>query len=180
MTLALPAVRSRVHLRSLAFWMCTVALVAGWFVTIRPRALGGPAGFVMVRGVSMEPTYHTGDLVVVRARPSYHRGDVIAYRVPEGDVGAGAIVIHRIVGGDGAHGFDMLGDNNPARDDWHPRDADIVGSAWLLVPRAGAILAKTQNPAMAASLAMAVTVAILIVPPDKKNKKDRRRGRYRI
>src|SRR5437868_9645307 len=55
----------------------TVAVV-GWFVALRPAQLGGPATFVVVQGVSMEPTYHTGDLVISHRQSSYAVGDVVA------------------------------------------------------------------------------------------------------
>ncbi len=158
--------------QSIAWWACTVAVLAGWFVALRPRALGGPAAYVMVRGVSMEPTYHTGDLVVTRARRTYRAGDIVAYRVPAGDVGAGAIVIHRIVGGDGIRGYVLRGDNNSSDDDWHPTDRDVAGEAWVLIPVAGKALAKLQDPRLLASLAAALTVMMVMLwDPRKKQKR---------
>src|SRR5947199_8150681 len=87
-----------------------------WAHFLRPESLGGNAGYVLVSGQSMEPRYHTGDLVLVERRQSYRPGQVIAYRVPKGDPMAGAQVIHRIIGGDAEHGFVVRGDNRTAPD----------------------------------------------------------------
>ncbi len=89
-------------------------LVGLWAVTLRPQAIGGPAVFVAVRGSSMLPTYENGDLVVVEAASRYAVGEVVAYRVPTGEVGEGKVVLHRIVDGDGEHGFVLQGDHNTA------------------------------------------------------------------
>src|SRR5437763_12887947 len=116
----------------------------------------------MVRGVSMEPTYHTGDLVIARAQPSYSVGDIVAYKVPQGDVGAGLTVIHRIVGGSAGSGYVIQGDNNPAPDDWHPKLANIEGKAWVLIPRGGQLLAFLHAPIPLAALAASVAVSMIV------------------
>src|SRR5438034_11407927 len=87
-----------------------------WAQFLRPQALGGNAGYVLVSGQSMEPRYHTGDMVLVERHSSYRVGEVIAYRVPKGDPMAGSQVIHRIIGGDGVHGFGRQGDNRTGAD----------------------------------------------------------------
>lgn len=150
---------------NLVFALAILAAALAWMFTLRPESLGGPAGYVMVRGVSMLPTYHSGDLVIVQKEASYTRGEIIAYRIPEGDVGGGIVVIHRIVGGAPEEGFVLQGDNNPAPDDWRPKVADIIGSAWLVIPRGGAFLGLLRAPLLLASLAAGVAVAFLLVDP---------------
>ncbi len=49
-----------------------VLFVLFWAQYLRPQTLGGNAGYVLVSGQSMEPRYHTGDLVLVLRRKSYH------------------------------------------------------------------------------------------------------------
>ena len=88
-----------------------VALVLGVAALLWPSALGGKVDYVMVSGTSMEPGLQNGDLVIVRDTDDYEDGDAIAYRIAEGEVGEGAIVIHRITGGDGEAGFTTQGDN---------------------------------------------------------------------
>src|SRR3954464_2750049 len=94
----------------LARWGLVLAIVAFWFVALRPQAIGGPAGFALVSGTSMLPRSHNGDLVIVHHRARYRVGAVIAYRVPKGDRAAGAQIIHRIVGGFARSGFAVQGD----------------------------------------------------------------------
>jgi hypothetical protein len=95
-------------------------------------------------------------------RPSRRRGstDGIAYRVPAGELGAGRLVIHRIVGGDGAAGFVVQGDDNPAPDPWLPKTAYVAGSAWLWLPGIGRAIAFVHQPAAAGALVVAVLVVI--------------------
>jgi signal peptidase I len=128
----------------------SIVLVIGacvfWAMFLRPQSLGGPAGYVLVSGHSMNPLYHTGDLVLVRRHSSYKIGDIIAYRVPKGDAMAGSQVIHRIVGGNAAHGFVVQGDNRSAPDVWRPTPTDIVGSASVQIPHAVVALQFLRSP----------------------------------
>jgi len=115
-----------------------------WFAL--PQALGGRAGWVLVSGTSMLPHFHTGDLVLVERRSSYHVGEVIAYRVPKGQVGAGHVVIHRIVGGNARKGWKMQGDNRTAPDLWYPTNRDVVGAKLLRIPDAWLVLRFFHSP----------------------------------
>jgi signal peptidase I len=142
----------------------TAAVTLAWLLLLRPTALGGPATWVVIRGDSMEPTYHTGDLVIVRRESTYAVGDVVAYEVPEGDVGGGAIVIHRLIGSD-ATGYDVQGDNNQGPDPWRPTTAEILGRAWLAAPALGRVVTWLHQPPIAASLAAAVVVTLVLGRP---------------
>lgn len=150
------------RLGNIATLAILLALVAVWAVALRPQALGGPALFVVVRGDSMQPTYDTGDLLLLRPAASYDVGDVVAYRVPAGELGEGHLVIHRLVGGDAAAGFVPQGDNNPAPDPWTPKASDIAGTPWLVVPFVGRLIAWLQQPVVAGALAAALVVAWII------------------
>ena len=130
-----------------------VLAVVFWALFLCPQSLGGHAGYVLVSGHSMLPHYHTGDLVLVERTSSYHVGDVIAYRVPKGDAMAGAQVIHRIIGGDAAHGFLVQGDNRTAPDVWRPKPSDIVGAKALRIPNAVLVLQFLRSPVLLALLA---------------------------
>lgn len=131
---------------------------------LRPHSLGGPVTYVMVSGQSMEPTFHGGDLAVVRAKQTYTSGDIVAFRVPKGEPGEGAIVIHRIVGGSADGGFLVQGDNKRLPDPWRPKGEDIIGEMWFHVPGAGRVLAFLRAPlplaTIAAQLAIFVTLGI--------------------
>src|SRR5438270_8442703 len=124
-----------------------------WAHFLRPESLGGRAGYVLVSGQSMEPRYHTGDLVLVQRHAGYHVGQVIAYRVPKGDPMAGAQVIHRIVGGDAKRGFVVQGDNRTQPDVWRPKASDIVGAKTLRIPNAIIVLQYLRSPIFLALLA---------------------------
>ena len=114
-----------------------VASVVTWALFLRPQALGGPTAYLIVSGRSMEPALHAGDLVVARRQHTYRRGDVIAYHIMKNQAGAGALVIHRIVGGSSRDGYVTRGDNRSYRDPWRPRPVDIAGEMMLHVPRLG-------------------------------------------
>jgi signal peptidase I len=143
----------------LAFGLAVVAL---WAVTLRPTSLGGQATYVVIRGDSMLPVFHSGDLVVLRVAEGVAPGDVVGYRVPDGEVGAGWLVVHRIASGDAQAGFTMLGDNNPAPDPWQPRAADVAGKAWVLLPGMGRVIVLVHQPAVAAALAVSLLVTLVL------------------
>jgi signal peptidase I len=132
---------------------CIVVAAFVW-----PMALGGSTSYVTVSGHSMLPKLRDGDLVVTRTASDYRVGDVIAYRVPKGEVGAGALVIHRIVGGSPAAGFTTRGDNRTTNDLWHPRVSDVIGEKWAVVPGFGAAAGHLRNPASLAAFAALVSV----------------------
>jgi signal peptidase len=134
-----------------------VGLAAVWFAVLRPQWLGGSTAYIVVKGDSMMPTHENGDLLVMQAQNGYAVGDVVAYRVPEGEIGAGHLVVHRIAEVT-ATGFLMLGDNNPAADPWTPSSADIAGRVTFAVPHAGHVIAFALQPIVAGGLAAAVVI----------------------
>jgi signal peptidase I len=138
---------------SVSLNLLVLAGLVGWVLLLRPVAFGGPATYVVIHGNSMYPTYQQGYLVITRRQATYDVGQVVAYRVPDGQVGGGHLVIHRIAGGSADLGFAMKGDHNQLPDPWRPRPADIVGSSWIAVPSAGTILVLVRQPIMAASIA---------------------------
>jgi signal peptidase I len=135
----------------------TVLACLFWAQFLRPQSLGGSAAYVLVSGQSMEPRYHTGDLVLVERQASYHPGQVVAYRVPKGDPMAGAQVIHRIIGGDSTHGFVVRGANRTPPDVWRPKPGDILGAKVVRLPDAIVVLRFLRAPLFLALLAGAFT-----------------------
>jgi signal peptidase I len=156
-----------------------ILLAVVWTFTFRPQRLGGPVAYVMIEGVSMLPTFHSGDLVIVRRGDTYEPGQVVAYRVPQGEFGAGVVIVHRIVGGSSQDGFLLQGDNNPDPDEWRPTDRDIMGSVWLVAPRLGAALSFLHAPLPLASLATGAAVAIVLTTGARVASTPRRAGRIR-
>jgi signal peptidase I len=157
--------------KNAAWIVLSLTVVAAWFVTLRPASLGGPAGYVMVRGVSMLPTYKGGDLVITHKASSYAKGDIVAFKVPKGDFGEGVVVIHRIVDGSAEDGFILQGDNNGWRDDWRAKPKDIVGKSWVHAPKIGLVLGFLHAPVPLASLAVAL-VAVFVLVPKRREEED--------
>ena len=142
-----------------------VVAVVGWLLLLRPTGLGGPATHVIVSGASMLPTLQDGDFVVTHDRETYQVGDVVAFRV------GGKHVIHRIVGGNGATGYELKGDNNPAIDPWRPTDSDIAGESRYVVAGGGRLIGWLRNPFLlacfAGSLALFLTLSRRQSNPDR-------------
>jgi signal peptidase len=134
------------RLARIALTAAFVALAVAWALLLRPQALGGPAAYVIVSGKSMEPSLKNGDLIVALKRSSYRRGDVVAYRVPEGEAGAGALVIHRITGGSPRAGYVLQGDNRTGEDLWRPKPRHIAGDMRVRLPRVGLFLTFVRTP----------------------------------
>jgi len=148
------AVRPRLpKARAAALLAAQLAFVAVLLWFCLPQSLGGRAGWVLVSGSSMLPHLHTGDLVLVERRAGYHVGQVVAYRVPKGQVGAGYVVIHRIVGGNGRSGWTMQGDNRTAPDLWHPTNEDVIGAQLVRIPDAWVVLRFFHTPLLLALVA---------------------------
>jgi signal peptidase len=151
-----------------------LALFAVTMFVTWPQTLGGRIAYVMVSGHSMEPTMHLGDLAVIRSGSSYHRGEIVAYRVPKGQVGEGALVIHRIVGGDARRGFVTRGDNNDYVDPWRPHPGDIVGTRFALLPRAASLFERLRGPLPLAGFA-AVAAVVAVTTTSSGGRRRRRR-----
>lgn len=134
------------------------ALVLGWFLFLRPEALGGPATYVMVYGRSMEPTLWGGDLAVVRRQHDYSTGDIVAFRVQ------GGMVIHRIVGEE-ADGFVTQGDNRDSPDSWRPTADDTVGRVWFSIPGGARFVGLLRQPLPLGAVAGAVGMLTVLLGP---------------
>jgi signal peptidase I len=152
--------------RRIAALLLLATAILLWTV-LAPPSFGGSTTYVVTRGVSMEPHFHTGDLALVRAQPTYHVGDVVAYKSRL----LHTIVLHRIVARDGSL-YVFKGDNNNFRDPEHPARDQLVGRLWVHVPHGGLDLAPLRDPIVLALLAGLAAWFLLAVP-----KQRRRRGR---
>jgi signal peptidase I len=113
--------------------LALVVLYAG--TAFWPAALGGSATYVTTHGSSMEPSFHQGDLAVVRRANHYGVGDVVAYRSET----LHTTVLHRITA-HGADGYTFRGDNNDFTDPDHPNESQLIGKLWIHVPKGGRVL----------------------------------------
>jgi hypothetical protein len=125
----------------------------------------------------MDGTYRTGDLVVVKAKASYAPGQIVGVQVPEGEAGAGMVVIHRLDGVADDGRFFTKGDNNDERDPWTIAASDIRGTAFVRLPSVGALGAYARGPLGIAGIfgGLAAWVAFVMLG-DKDVKPSSRRG----
>ncbi|MFN8104474.1 MAG: S24/S26 family peptidase [Acidimicrobiia bacterium] len=111
--------------------LASLGVFAALAFVLWPKQFGGDAVFAVVQGQSMEPTYHQGDFVYARSGGPVAVGDVAIYRIPEGEPGAGALVVHRVkeILADGRLVFQ--GDNKAQPDDFTPAPGDVFGEPVL-------------------------------------------------
>ena len=124
--------------------LCSLLVMLVGFYFLRPPFLGGNVTYVMVSGISMEPTMHTGDLALALRQDSYEVGDVVAFRAEQD--GRSGMVIHRVIGGNGQDGYRLQGDNNDWKDPWEPTQEQVLGKAIVFVPRLGSVFSYLQDP----------------------------------
>ena len=118
-----PARSPRGWSRSSALFIACLALATA---LVWPSRLGGSSTFIIVKGSSMEPTYHSGDLLYARSASTYRVGDVAVYRVPKRGTGAGEMIVHRIRARTADGRYVMQGDNRKYDDGALPSSADLV------------------------------------------------------
>jgi signal peptidase len=153
-----------------------LALGIALLLVARPGVSKLPFSYVVVSGHSMEPTFWTGDVVLLHRGSDYRRGDVIAYRVPAGGPGAGILVIHRIIGGDRRDGYLVRGDNKPFSDPWRPHPEDVVGRVAFHVPEVGAAVRYARSP-LALSILAGLVAAAIAFGGEPRDRRSGRRGR---
>jgi len=144
-----------------------ILLLAGLIViwiAFAPAKIGGQVSYVMLNGISMEPNYHTGDLVIVRKEETYQVGDVISYHDPK----MGQYIIHRIIRIEQGQ-YIIKGDNNSWVDDYQPANDEIAGKQWIYVPKLGKTMQWVRVP-----LNMALITGVLggVLMAGKKTQPD--------
>ena len=85
--------RRPTRLRSGLFTAAFVCLAIVAWLYLAPTQIGGTTRYVTTNGISMEPSFHTGDLALVRPADQYRVGQVVAYHSTLLHV----TVLHRIV-----------------------------------------------------------------------------------
>jgi signal peptidase I len=116
-----------------------LVVALAWLVW--PAALGGSTSLVVVAGASMEPTYHTGDVLIVKRRaPSV--GDVIVFTMPKRD----GQIVHRVLERRDDGTMLVQGDNRSTPDLPLPTDADVVGVVRALIPQGWIVVKLLTSP----------------------------------
>lgn len=161
--------------RKTVWGLASLVVLVGWFLMLRPTALGGPVTYSIVSGHSMEPTFEPGDYVVARAQDGYEKGDVVMFEVP------GGVIVHRIVGGSADGGFITRGDNNQGVDPWRPSGESILGEAWVHLPQLGKAVGVIRSPLGIGVMAWLVTtMAVLrVTTPRGRHRALARSGLHR-
>ena len=133
--------------------------LGSWFLW--PVSLGGNTQFVVVEGRSMEPRYHVGDVVMVKAHDHPQVGDIIVFSVPDGEPGEGMLVVHRVhaIRPDGS--YETKGDNRDMPDNWGVRSDDILGEPRVTLPKFGRLIGIFTNPLIVGGAAGVLTVLFL-------------------
>lgn len=140
-------------LGSIAIWV--IVAIDAWFLW--PAQLGGSTSMVIVSGISMEPTYFDGDLVIARkVEPTV--GDVIVY-APEGL--GGAQIVHRIIGGNATDGWELQGDNNDFVDPFTPKGDEVKGVVLVHYSNFGRVTVLLLNPIVWSFVLLAAIVLMV-------------------
>ena len=136
---------NRARLRSCILTVAfVILLVVGWWF-FAPTKIGGTTRYVVTKGTSMEPLFHSGDLAIVRPTGQYKVGDIVAYW----STLLHTVALHRIIA---IHGdrYTFKGDNNHFIDPTHPTRSLLLGKLWIHVPHGGVWLNLFHTPAVAA------------------------------
>jgi signal peptidase I len=144
--------------------------IVGWFY-LAPPQLGGSTSYVITHGISMEPTFHAGDLALIRPADHYRVGEVVAYHSTLLHV----VALHRIIAIHGGR-YVFKGDNNSFVDPTHPTRSELVGALWVHIPRGGVLFHVLHSPIVAAVLCGFVAL-LLLGTGQTKRRRDRRRNR---
>jgi len=117
-----------------------VLIFIGWFI-FAPPAIGGQTSYIIIIGNSMEPTFHYGDLALIREADTYEIGDIVTYNQPE--IGT---IFHRIIAIENGR-YILKGDHNTWEDSYKPQRSEILGKYWFFIPSAGKFFQKLRSPA---------------------------------
>ncbi|MGO9956271.1 MAG: signal peptidase I [Solirubrobacteraceae bacterium] len=161
--------RFRTVLSRLAGGTLLLLVVLGW-VYIAPTQIGGSTTYVVTSGISMEPRFHTGDLVLLRPAADYRVGEIVAYHSTAWRM----VVMHRIIARHGNR-YVFKGDNNNFIDPDYPSRSQLIGRLWLHIPHAGVVLYWLHTPAIAAVLAGGVAMLLLFGGARRRGRRARRR-----
>lgn len=134
-------------------------LLVGMTAVIAAAIGTGRVAYEVTEGSSMEPTYHSGDVVVTARTGSYRVGDIVAYK----NKNESSVVLHRITGGDAA-GFVLKGDNNQSNDPTKPAAGEVIGRAVLHIPNVGALLRPPISHGLLGGLVLILVGGLFVIP----------------
>lgn len=109
-------------------------------------------GIANVLSGSMEPTFSTGSLLVIKETDNVQKGDIVVYQ-SEGD-----LIVHRVIEINGDHVITQ-GDANNTPDPEIQKDR-ICGKAIFWIPYLGSLLNMIKTPA---GILVLLVLAVLLV-----------------
>jgi signal peptidase I len=134
---------------------------AALMITFSALSASGVMKARVVLTNSMEPTISPGDIVLTmspeRIEPAV--GKVAAYQARRFDGSPVGVFSHRIIAGDAEQGWVLKGDNNPDPDTQKPKNDDILGVVFFVIPFIGNFLTK-QAIIIMAPIGVAIWMAI--------------------
>jgi signal peptidase I len=145
-------------------------LIIFWFV-FAPVQIGGPVGYVIINGNSMEPEFQLGDLIITRAQTGFEPDDRVVYEHPQ--VG---FVFHRIIDQEGDI-FILKGDNNDWTDSYQPVQEEIIGRYWFVIRGGGNVITKLREPAYFVSFALIIGLLLASIFFFQRNQIKRKKFR---
>jgi signal peptidase I len=157
------------RLRSGLITGALLLLAGAFWLFLAPAKIGGRSTYVVTSGTSMEPTFHTGDLAIVRPAGHYRVGDIVAYHSTLLHV----VVLHRIIA---IHGdrYVFKGDHNNFVDPTGATRSELLGALWVHIPHGGVVFRALHSPVTAAVLCG--FVALLLLGTGKTKRRRDRRG----
>jgi signal peptidase I len=161
---------NRARLRSCILTVAFVALLAAGWWYFAPTKIGGTTRYVVTKGISMEPLFHSGDLAIVRPAAQYKVGDIVAYW----STLLHTVALHRIIAiHDGRYTF--KGDNNHFTDPTHPTRSLLLGKLWIHVPHGGVWLNLFHTPVVAAVVCALLGLFLVFGLREQRVRRRRRR-----
>ncbi len=157
------------RLRSGLITGALLLLAGAFWLFLAPPKIGGRSTYVVTSGISMEPSFHTGDLAIVRPAGHYPVGEVVAYHSSLLHV----VVLHRIIGIQDGH-YVFKGDHNHFTDPTRPTRSALIGALWVHIPNGGVVIRALHSPITAAVLCG--LVALLLVGTGETKRRRSRRG----
>jgi signal peptidase I len=160
--------RARLRSRLLTVAFVILVVVGWWFFA--PTKIGGSTRYVVTKGTSMEPRFHTGDLAMVRPAGQYRVGDIVAYW----STLLHTVALHRIIA---VHGdsYTFKGDNNNFIDPTHPTRSQLLGKLWIHVPRGGVWFNFVHSPAIAAGICALLGLFLIFGFQEQRRRRKRPR-----
>ena len=141
--------------------MLGLTAVGAWYVW--PTVLGGSSQAIVIHGRSMEPTYATGDLVVVDTDAVPAVGNIIVFKIPSDEPGGGQLVAHRIVGMRDDGTYTTQGDSSENPDVFLTARSDILGSPRFSIPHGGQAIGLVATP-LGLSIVAGLLSTVLLWP----------------